>query len=119
MNTKQLSISPYLKNGIWKFNDPLTRLAAEKLLNGKDAFCDRVANGRTTFTVIYSLTKSPETNVTMELVETGVKPEIAEDPNERGCVYLAKEYSNLRCYFCSHLLKYFKTPPAFIYLQVA
>lgn len=131
----QLAIHPYKnKDGIWWIkhryfdNDLRRKTAREKFLNGKDLFCDEVANikGRDEFTIIYSLVKTPNTDVIIELIETGVKPKIAELETEIGCNYLAHttnaEYINVDgmiCYFCSNLIKWFPhEPPAVLYLEL-
>ena len=107
------TISPFLDNDSWVFNDPSTGLENELLVSGADNFCDMIC---AKYHII------PERGFTAKFSDKN-------DLKHHYKFYLIGTYENTesgnlyRCdddtiWLCENLLKYFDVPPRTIYVHV-
>jgi hypothetical protein len=108
-------IKPYLWNGIWVFDDPARGLDKEALLAGMPEIIERVCSQQgitdpqNGFVVIFSDTPFPGHDVVLE--------HLRSDDEGVGNWYRLKG-TEMEGWLCPALLKYFKSPPSKIYIQV-
>lgn len=99
-------IHPYKYKGQWVFDDKSKDLDKEPFVAGADTLLDILTDNANECTVIFSKTKFPDAQFSLEKIE--------EDGAD-GTFY---KYDNHMLWLCPALLKYFERPPRNISFQI-
>jgi len=107
VNNSIMAISPYRWNGVWAFDDESTGLVRELLVGGADTFMDKISNGASQVTVIFSPSPFPGYEYKVDKIEQ----------DGFGTTYFHEE-TNHTLWLCPALWKYIATSPDSIFISV-
>lgn len=104
-------IKPYKFEGRWFFDDEQVGLVKEELVGGADDLADQVSsfipNAEDGFCLNFDKEEFPNYQLKLDWVREEIE----------GDSYILKEMDQ-EVWLCPALLKYFKSPPEELYLQV-
>lgn len=104
------TLMPYVKNGVWQFDDPSRGLKGEAFVCGIDTMLDLltadIKNARDGVTLLFSETPFPGFQVALEWVS-----------KEFGGNWY-KMPDGLKGWLCPALYKYFDVAPKNLYIQI-
>ena len=101
------TISPYLYNNQWVFDDPAQGLEREALVSGSDQICSTLAKGRDRFNLLFSADPFP-----------GAASAVKIKKEFFGTWYYCGELS-INFWLCKSLEKYLPIPPASLYFKAS
>jgi hypothetical protein len=109
------TITPYLLDGMWMFDDEARGLVKEPFVCGADEVMDILADGKTRFNLVFSGEEFPGVTHCFKRTReenggTWYKPSFFPDNQKKG---FPNEF-----WLCPALFKFFPTAPEFIYAKV-
>jgi hypothetical protein len=104
------AIHPYMRKGMWVFDDPAVGLREEPFVSGADAIIERMAvdipNAKDGFTLLFSEGAFPGYQLELEWVRA-----------EMSGNWYRSQALGMEGWLCPALLKYFQSPPKKLYAQ--
>ncbi len=105
-----VAIHPYMKEGIWVFDDAAVGLREEPFISGADTIIDRmvadIPDAREGFTLLFSGSAFPGYQLELTWVRADMSGNWYRSP-----------ILGMEGWLCPALLKYFESPPAKLYAQ--
>jgi hypothetical protein len=105
-----MAIHPYMKEGVWVFDDAAVGLREEPFISGADRIIDRMVvdlpGAESGFTLLFSGSSFPGYQLELEWVRADMS----------GNWYRSRALV-MEGWLCPALLKYFDSPPANLYTQ--
>jgi hypothetical protein len=101
------TIFPYKKNSTWMFDDETRGLVMEPFVAGADTLLDKVCNGKSEITAIFSPTEFKGYDFYIDKVEG----------DENGTDYFCEKYQH-ELWLCPALWAYINPSPSRLYVQI-
>jgi hypothetical protein len=105
-----IAIHPYVRNGVWVFDDPGVGLREEPFISGADTIIERmvadIPGAREGFTLLFSGNSFPGYQLELQWVREAMSGN-----------WYRSDLLGMEGWLCPALLKYFESPPAKLYAQ--